>query len=55
MSTHRSISPWQHHKLAGYRLRRDTEAGHDTRTSDRPHAAPSPDEWHRCRICRPPK
>ncbi|KAF0958017.1 hypothetical protein [Rhodococcus sp. T7] len=44
MSTHRSISPRRHHKLAGYRLRRDTATGRYTRTGDRPHAAPSPDE-----------
>ena len=33
MSTHRSISPRRHHKLAGYRLRRDTVTGRYTPVS----------------------
>ncbi|KXF48870.1 hypothetical protein AXA44_02025 [Rhodococcus sp. SC4] len=44
MSTHRSISPRRHHKLAGHRLRRDTATGRSVYVLDLPHAAPSPDE-----------
>ncbi|REE77512.1 hypothetical protein C8E05_7034 [Rhodococcus wratislaviensis] len=47
MSTHRSISPRRHHKLAGYRLRRDAVTGRYTRAGDRPQGTPSPDERHR--------
>ncbi|MGW4339150.1 hypothetical protein ACWEK5_41080 [Rhodococcus koreensis] len=44
MSTHRSIPPRRHHKLAGSRLRRDTATGRYPRTGARPHAAPSPED-----------
>ena len=47
MSTHRSISPRRHHKLAGHRLRPDTVTGRYTRAGDRPQGIPSPDERHR--------
>lgn len=43
----RSISPKRHHKLAGYRMRRDASTGRYPEAGDRLHAPTSPDARHR--------